>query len=136
MFITLFLGVLHVPDGRLEFVNAGHVKPFWLTAGGAVQEIACPVGLPLGIMENAVQPTTTVTLQPNDGLVVITDGLPDMTDADDAFYSMERVTNDLRELCALPPEPLINGLCERVLRFAGSAEQADDVTALALRLTG
>jgi phosphoserine phosphatase RsbU/P len=134
MFITLFLGVLHVPSGRLEFVNAGHVPPNWLTAAGEVLEIPCPVGLPLGIMEDAVQPTTTVTLAPGDGLVVITDGLPEMLGPADAFYTMGRVMADLQALRFAEPEALINDLCTRVLQFAAGAVQADDVTALALRL--
>jgi serine phosphatase RsbU (regulator of sigma subunit) len=134
MFITLFLGVIDVPGGQLDFVNAGHVRPYWLTAGGDVREIACPPGPPLGIMDDARQPTNSVTLGPGDGLVVITDGLADMTNAEDAFYSQARIMADLRELCRAGPEALITELCARVLRFAGTAAPADDVTALALRL--
>ena len=134
MFITLFLGVVDLPSGRLEFVNAGHVRPFWITAGGEVGEIACPAGLPLGIMEEATQPTTGITLAVGDGLVVITDGLPEMINAEEAFYTAARVMDDLRELRFATPETLVGELCARVLRFAGTAEQADDVTALALRV--
>ena len=136
MFITLFLGILDLPGGRLDFVNAGHVRPYWLTACGEVRVIACPPGLPLGIMADAAQPTNTVTLGAGDGLVVITDGLPEMTNAEDAFYTPARVMDDLRELCGAEPEALITELCARVLRFAGGAEQADDVTALAVRVLG
>ena len=136
MFITLFLGVLDIPAGRLEFVNAGHVRPRWLTAAGEVREIACPAGMPLGILATAVQPSTTVALGPGDGLVVITDGLPEMIDDKGAFYTAARVMDDLRDLCFAEPEALISELCARVLRFAGTAGQADDVTALALRRLG
>ena len=87
-------------------------------------------------MEEAAQPTNTVTLGAGDGLVVITDGLPEMTNAEDAFYTQARVMDDLRELCGAEPETLIAELCARVLRFAGTAEQADDVTALAVRVRG
>lgn len=133
MFITLFLGILDIPNGRLEFVNAGHVRPYWLTASGEVREIACPAGIPLGIMDDATQPTTTALLGPGDGLVVMTDGLPEMTNPEDRFYTQARVLADLQELSSAEPEALITELCRRVLRFAGSAEPADDVTVLALR---
>ena len=82
--------------------------------------IACPPGLPLGIMADAAQPTNTVTLGAGDGLVVITDGLPEMTNAEDAFYTPARVMDDLRELCGAEPQALITELCARVLRFAGA----------------
>ncbi len=136
MFITLFLGILDVPGGRLDFVNAGHLRPYRLTAAGQVDQLPCPPGLPLGIMDEAAQPTNSVHLGPGDGLVVITDGLPEMTNPEAAFYTHARVMDDLRELCRAEPEPLITELCARVLRFAGTAGQADDVTALALRLRG
>lgn len=136
MFITVFLGVLDMPAGQLEFVNAGHVRPRWLTAAGEVREIPCPAGMPLGILATAVQPSTTVTLGPGDGLVVITDGLPEMINDEGAFYTLARVMDDLRDLRLAEPEALITELCARVLRFAGTAAQADDVTALALRMLG
>ncbi len=136
MFITLFLGFLDVASGRLDFVNAGHVRPFLLGAGGAVGEIACPAGLPLGIMEEVAQRTTTVALAPGDGLAVITDGLPEMLNGADTFYTLPRVLADMEELVAADPKTLIDELCSRVFRFAGTAPQADDVTALALRLHG
>jgi len=134
MFITLFLGFLDLAERRLDFVNAGHVRPYRLGAAGAVGEISCEAGLPLGIIEEARAPLTSVTLEPGEGIVVITDGLPEMLDPAGQFYRIERVLADLQELGAAAPEPLITEICSRALRFAGDADQADDVTALALRL--
>ena len=134
MFMTTFLGIVDLPSRRLDFVNAGHLRPYRLMASGDVAQIACPAGFPLGIMETAKQRLTTVDLAAGDGLVVITDGLPEMADQAGAFYTLARVEADLRELAAAEPATLVGELCARVLRFADSAVQADDVTALALRL--
>jgi len=136
MFITLFLGLLDVPTGRLGFVNAGHVRPYRLAADGTVAEVPCPASLPLGIIDAATYAVTDIVLDPGDALAVISDGLPEAMDPDGAFYTMPRVLADLQELAAATPEALIGALCARVLAFTGTAEQADDVTALALRLGG
>ncbi len=134
MFITLFAGILDAPTGRVDFVNAGHVRPYRLFASGAVAEVACRASLPLGIIDGAAFVTTTVSLAPHDGLVVLTDGLHEAMAPDGAFYTMQRVVADLEHLAAADPAHLIDSICNRVLDFTGTAEQADDVTALALRL--
>lgn len=133
LFITLFLGVLDVDSGALEFVNAGHVRPLRVTVDGEVQEIPCPADLPLGIMEELVFRTNQIVVGAGETLVVITDGLPEMLDPSEAFYTAARVMEDVRSLAVAPLETLITELCARVLRFADTAAQADDVTALAVR---
>ncbi len=134
MFITLFAGMLDLTTGEIGFVNAGHVRPIWLAADGTVSEIACPADLPLGIMDDVPHRTTSVRLQAGDALVVITDGLPEMMDPTEAFYTQQRVMSDLQDVAAAEPAALIAEICDRVIKFAAEAERADDVTALAIRL--
>ena len=133
MFLTLFAGVLDLASGRLVFVNAGHVRPLRVGSGG-VAEIGCPADLPLGIMEGVAHRSTEVVLAAGETLVVITDGLPEMLSPAEEFYTQARVNADLVELSALAPEALITQLCERVMNFAGDADRADDVTAMAVLL--
>jgi sigma-B regulation protein RsbU (phosphoserine phosphatase) len=74
------------------------------------------------------------TLEPGDALVVITDGLPEMMDASGAFYTMERVVTDIASLSNHTPVQIVTELAARVLDFAAGTSQADDVTALAVRI--
>ena len=134
MFITLFAGILDAPSGQVEFINAGHVRPYRLFADGTAAEVPCRANLPLGILDNADFTTATVTLAPHEGLVVLTDGLHEAISPGGAFYTMPRVVADLHELALADPFVLIEDICNRVLDFTGIAQQADDVTALALRL--
>jgi serine phosphatase RsbU (regulator of sigma subunit) len=69
-----------------------------------------------------------------DGLVVITDGLPEMMDPEGQFYSLERVAADIASVSGGTPEEIVTQLADRVLRFAAGSSQADDVTALAVRV--
>jgi sigma-B regulation protein RsbU (phosphoserine phosphatase) len=135
MFVTLFMGFLDLARGRMNYVNAGHVRPYLLRADG-VRELECGYGVSLGVTEQPQLVDAEFALGAGEALVVLTDGLPEMLNAADEFYTLGRVCNDLAELRALAPGPLVAELCRRVLDFAGDAAQADDVTVLALRLPG
>jgi sigma-B regulation protein RsbU (phosphoserine phosphatase) len=136
MFVTLFVGFLHIATGELAFGNAGHVRPFRLTPGAAPMELVIKAGLPLGVLPGARHADLSMTLGKGEALVVITDGLPEMMDADGGFYTLERVEQDLTALTEAAPETITTTLAANVLAFAGGAPQADDVTVLAVRRMG
>ena len=56
MFVTLFVGVLDLPTGRLHYCNAGHDAP--LLVGAGVGELPCDSNIPVGFM-----PTWKYSLQ-------------------------------------------------------------------------
>jgi serine phosphatase RsbU (regulator of sigma subunit) len=134
MFVTLFAGFLTAATGELVFANAGHCPPWHIIPGRDPSEIACKPGLPLGIMPGASHRDYRAVLVPGDALVVITDGLPEMMDAAGAFYTMSRVAADIASLSDQSARGIVAGLTNRVLEYAAGAVQADDVTALAVRV--
>ena len=134
MIVTLFLGFLCTRTGTMTFANAGHPPPFHIAPGAPPEPIPCKPGLPLGIMTDARHRNYVATLRPGDALVVITDGLPEMMDAAGAFYTMERVIADIASVARGTPVEIVTALATRVLDFAVGTSQADDVTALAVRI--
>ncbi len=133
MFVTLFVGFLHIATGRLVFVNAGHVRPFRLAVGEPVTEIVTRPGPPLGIMPGLTHTAHEAALGANEAMVVITDGLPEMTDPDGKFYGMDRILDDLTDLRDASPDVITATLADNVRTFAAGDPAADDVTVLALR---
>jgi len=134
MFVTLFLGFLCTTTGSLTFANAGHLPPWHATAGSPPREVLCKPGPPLGIIPGARYNDYSAVLGEGDALVVITDGLPEMMDEAGAFYTMERVAADIASLSGATAVEIVTDLTGRVLAFAAGALQADDVTALAVRV--
>ena len=134
MFVTLFLGFLDTRTGILSFANAGHLPPWHVPATTPPAELPCKPGPPLGIIPGARHRDYTATLAEGDALVVITDGLPEMMDPSGAFYTMPRVAADIASLAGATPARIVTELAARVLAFAAGAPQADDVTALAVRV--
>ena len=134
MFVTLFVGVLDLPTGRLRYCNAGHDAP--LLVGAGVGELPCDSNIPVGFM-----PTWKYSLQEahiftGTTIFLFTDGLTEAMDAEYAQFQMKRV-NDVasRALTNQQQEPrqLINQMTEAVHQFVGNAEQSDDLTMMAIQ---
>jgi serine phosphatase RsbU (regulator of sigma subunit) len=134
MFITLFIGFLDLQSGDIAFSNAGHVRPFRLPADGAFEELDSRPGMPLGVMEGVVHADASLHLGRGEAIVVITDGLPEMMNPEGAFYTLERVLEDLNAQRNASAEALIGHLVTQVMTFSAGADQADDVTVLAVRV--
>ena len=134
-FLTLLVGVLDLPTGRLQYCNAAHTPPFIL--GDDVKELACdpnqPVG-PLGGVEFSLQ---EIMLTPGSTLFLYTDGLTEAKNAQGQEFGCERTKNaliDCRER-QLNPKDIVNTVTEAVHQFTKNAEQSDDLTMLVVRYT-
>jgi serine phosphatase RsbU (regulator of sigma subunit) len=133
MFITLFFGYLDLTTGVLRYVNAGHVRPFLLHAERRAVELDCVNDPPLGVLELARFRDSELAIAPGDGMVIVSDGVPDMLDASGDSYGLDRLQADLHEVGHLPAAALTATLVERIYAFAGDTPQTDDVTILAVR---
>lgn len=133
MFVTLFFGFLDLETGLLRYVNAGHVRPFLLHADRLAVELACVNDPPLGVIEAARFRNSELSIAPGEGMVIVSDGMPDMMNASGDSYTLERLLADLHEIGHLPAEPLTQTLVERVFAHANDTPQADDVTLLVIR---
>lgn len=74
------LALLHAdPDsGRFELANAGLPDPYLVRSGGLPLPVAVPgPRLPLGVRAEVAYETVTVTLAPDDRLLLLTDGAPE-----------------------------------------------------------
>ena len=127
MFVTLFIGVLHLANGRLLFCNAGHCRPLIIS-----QEILSldsdPI-LPVGVFEDTQYQTMEEQLSPDSMLLIYTDGLTEAMDADNQQFSMDRVKKVLQDLGKPSSARLVLArLSQAVSTFVGLAEQSDDQT--------
>ena len=134
MFVTLFVGVLDLPTGRLYYCNAGHDAP--LLIGMGLGELPCDSNIPVGFM-----PTWKYTLQEahiftGTTIFLFTDGLTEAMDANQKQFQMERV-NDVafKALAQQQQEPrqFISQMTQAVHQFVGDAEQSDDMTMMAIQ---
>lgn len=132
MFVTVFCARLHTRTGSLWYSNGGHNPPYRLSASGKVEALERTGGLVLGVMEDTPYQTKQTTLRQGDGLFLYTDGITEAMDTQGNLFSDERLQTCLRQTSGASPRDIIRGVVDEVKRFASTAPQSDDMTALAL----
>ena len=133
-YATMFFGILD-REGRLEFVNAGHLPPLLLRAG-EVDEPFTEGGFPVGLIPDANYVASCVALRPGDTLVLYSDGVTEAMDPDHEMFGVSRLRELLVGKHEAPLETLKNSILESVQAFSRGASQADDITLLIARYRG
>jgi sigma-B regulation protein RsbU (phosphoserine phosphatase) len=136
MFVTVFLGILDVKTGALTYTNAGHNPPYLLQSDGGVIQLNQCHGLVVAAMEGTVYGEDKITVIPGDLLLTYTDGVTEAMDVNEALYSDERLTSLLSSRQFESVEEIVDVTVSDVWDFQGDAEQADDVTVLAIQYFG
>ena len=134
MFVTLFVGVLDLPTGRLYYCNAGHDAP--LLVGAGVGELSCDSNIPVGFLPKWKYSLQEVQIFTGTTIFLFTDGLTEAMDANKDQFQMERVNNVAAQALAQQqqePRQLISQMTEAVHQFVGDAEQSDDLTMMAIQ---
>ena len=134
MFVTLFVGVLDIPTGRLHYCNAGHDAP--LLVGVGVGELPCDSNIPVGFMPKWKYTLQEAQIFSGTTILLFTDGLTEAMDADDAQFSMQRVNDVAAQALSQQhqdPCQLIEQMTDAVHQFVGDAEQSDDLTMMAIQ---
>ena len=134
MFVTLFVGVLDLPTGRLRYCNAGHDAPLLIGAG--VGELPCDPNIPVGFRPKWKYSLQEAQIFTGTTIFLFTDGLTEAMDANKALFQMERVNDVANHALAKQqqePRQLISLMTEAVHEFVGDAEQSDDLTMMAIQ---
>ena len=134
MFVTLFLGVLDLQTGVLQYCNAGHNSP--LLIGKDVIMLDCDSNVPIGIMEDWTFIRQEIQMEPQATIFLYTDGLNEAEDSMHAQFGEDRIIRVAESQLAtgpIMPTDIVNQMQEAVHRFVDEAEQSDDLTMLAIK---
>lgn len=136
MFVTLFVGVLDLPTGRMRYCNAGHDAP--LLVGVGVGTLPCDSNIPIGIMSSWKYTLQEKQVFPGTTIFLFTDGLTEAENASHEQFKMRRVNDVATQALSeqkQDPKQLISLLTDAVHQFVGDAEQSDDLTMMAIQYT-
>lgn len=126
-FVTAVAVRVDVRTGVVEIACAGHLGPFVRRASGRVQSIDRATGVPLGLVAGERYDEIALRLDPEDALVLVTDGVTDpLSTAGDPLGEA-----GLARLLERAPR-LTLGICEMLLRDGSPTR--DDATVLVLQL--
>jgi serine phosphatase RsbU (regulator of sigma subunit) len=130
-YATMFFGILD-EKGSLEYINAGHPSPI-LIRRGIAEEAFTEGSFPVGLVPEAEYTTTCIKLEPDDTLVLFSDGVTEAMNPDEELFGTARLREVLTGQMDTPLDQLQKYVLESVENFARGASQADDLTLLLVR---
>jgi sigma-B regulation protein RsbU (phosphoserine phosphatase) len=126
-------------------VSAGTLPPMLCRKGKIIDTRA--EGVPIGLLERQEYEQVTITAEPNDLLLLYSDGVEDQLGPDAASleqeiaiskdletYGRPRLEKLVRANCRLAPQRLTEKIFEDIDKFRGSTSLTDDQTVVALKV--
>ncbi|PWN06007.1 PP2C family protein-serine/threonine phosphatase [Rhodohalobacter mucosus] len=98
----------------------------------SVEEIVIK-GMPLGAFNDFPYKQKQLELQPNDTLLLLSDGLDELFNEDHEMFGWERVKSTFQKYATLKPEDLITKLNEEADHWRGNKPIDDDITFAVLK---
>ncbi len=133
MFVTLFYGVLDAQNRSFTYVNAGHNPPLVCRgADGSFSELPA-TGMAIGAEEDAAYDSATTVLEPEDVMVLYTDGITEAENEAQEMFGEDRLREAIVGARKLPAAAIVAAILEAVQAFSGTAPQSDDITLMVVR---
>ena len=131
MFVTIFVGVLDLPTGRLHYCNGGHCAP--LLVDGGVGLLPVDSNIPIGVIDDWKFTVQESIVSSQTTIFLYTDGLTEAENSAHELFGEMRMMKVAQQGNYKNPTDLIGGMQDAVQQFVLDAEQSDDLTMLAVR---
>jgi sigma-B regulation protein RsbU (phosphoserine phosphatase) len=132
-FLTLFLGVLDITTGIMDYCNAAHNYPYILHPDGTIQVLSKSHGLPLGIYTDKPYKSSSVELNFGDLILFYTDGVINSRDSAGIHYGIEKLESNIQSLNDLTAQEVVTRLLKSIIIYEGENRQSDDISLMALK---
>lgn len=132
VFVTMFVGIVDTQQRKLTYVNAGHHPPLLVHGGSAValREGGVLVGV---ITDPPDYQVGSVAMQPNDLLVLYTDGVVEAHDGA-AQYGVPAVEQLVLSLQQSTAAEIVEAIHHEVNRFRHQDAPDDDTSVVIVRM--
>ena len=131
IFVTAFIGRLHIPSGQLLYCNAGHCEPLIVRSvkgdRTSVESLRMEPNIPLGYDGTYKFIEQGCMLGEGETLVLYTDGVTEARNSSRQMLGKQRWA----DMVAQGEDPL-----SIVRRYIGEAEPTDDITLMTIRKLG
>ena len=132
VFVTVFICSYRVDSGKLIYANAGHHPARRIDKNGNVTAFGEATGTIIGMLEDATYEKSETILNPDESLVLYTDGLPEARSPEGAYFGEKTFSELLAANANTPPRELCEQVINEVMAFQ-EGELSDDMTLLVLR---
>ena len=129
MFVTMFIGMLHLDTGQLDFCNCGHNPP---VIDGQFLDIKYD-NAPLGLWEDDPFYGETIDDIRGKQLLIYTDGLNEAENRQQELLGNQRLLELMTDTAGLDSRQVIDRLKEAVTQHRAGAEPNDDLTLMCIK---
>ena len=136
MFVTVWMGVVTLSTGVVEFVNGGHLYAALKRGRGDFVLEEDEHSVLLGGLSFAKFKKNTLQLEKGDMLYLYTDGVTEAHNGNEELFGETGLLQALNEVKQCTPEEIDRHVREKVAEFAGDTEQYDDMTTLCFQYLG
>lgn len=137
MFISMAYLILDTKQGSVTLARAGHDAPLLYRADSQAVEKLTPKGMALGIDSGEVFDRVcadfSFRLNPNDCLLLYTDGATEALEETGQEFGMPRLIQGLQASAVEGATGVVKRITEDLKGFAGNYPQHDDITLIAIR---
>ncbi|HEX8889202.1 MAG TPA: SpoIIE family protein phosphatase [Pyrinomonadaceae bacterium] len=126
-FATLFLALYEDGSRTLRYTNAGHNAPLLIRADKTVERLSVG-GMAVGAFDWASYEEAAAKLQPDDLLLIFSDGISEAENEAGEEYGEERLQHFAVEHHGLSAEELRNAIFQEIDSWSGGRERGDDQT--------
>jgi len=130
-FATFFYGVYDLEARTLQYTNAGHLPPVCIS-NGEIRKLEAG-GMVLGIFDDRVYQQETVPIDPGTLLFAFSDGLIEPENVYGEEFGTERLVEEAVRHARSPASAVARALMAAADQWAGTPEQADDMTVIVAR---
>jgi phosphoserine phosphatase RsbU/P len=131
-FATFFIATYDSATRTLRYTNAGHLPAFLICKDGS--ELLDKGGMVLGVLEDYVYEEGSLTVSPDSLLIGYSDGLIEPENVYGEEFGIRRLQEAAVHVQGAAPLMVAESLMAAAEEWAGTAEQADDMTVIVARL--
>ena len=133
MFVTMFIGMVHLPTGKLSFCNAGHNPPV-LGCGNQSQFIPMESNAPIGLWEGLQFTGESIESIRGKQLFVYTDGLNEAENPKQEQFGEEHLLDIIKRTSNMNALGIVETMKTEVKQHRNGADPNDDLTLLCLNI--
>jgi len=134
---SLTLAILNYSQGRIS-ISGQHEETLIVRKGGEIERIdTMDLGLPIALDDDIAEFIShiSIELEPGDGVVLYTDGIPEAYDIHKKQYGLEPMCEVISQNWHLSAEEIKQAVIDDVRRHIGTQKVFDDITLLVLKRT-
>ncbi|MCB0283660.1 MAG: SpoIIE family protein phosphatase [Calditrichaeota bacterium] len=132
--LSMCMTMLKIQGNKLTMSVAGMPPAFVFRKDTRVVEEHLFQAMPLGTMDKFPYEIKDTTIKPGDTILLMSDGLPELTSDSGEMYGYKRIRNNFEDVAEQAPEDIISFFKNEGSGWINNADPDDDVTFVVIKV--